>query len=194
MARPRDPRIDERILATTRKLLGQGSFADLTVAAITEQAGVSKPALYRRWPNLTHLAFEVMATSGLASELPDTGSVRDDLFALLRTLADSYVALDRDLLADQVSTMISDADFSRTVHETTLDPMHDQACLCWQRAVDRNEVRADIDGRQLMGDLAAQVFVRFALRHETLTDDDIWALIDRLLTGAHTDTARTLSR
>jgi AcrR family transcriptional regulator len=193
MARPRDPRIDERILQTTRDLLAQGSFAELTVAAITERAEVSKPALYRRWPSLTHLAFEVMV-QGKLPELPDTGSVRQDLFHLLRALADSYVAMDRDLLADQVGTMISDADFSRTVHETMLNPMHDHASTCWQRAVERNEVRPDIDGRQLMGDLAAQVFVRWALRHAPVTDDDIRALIDRVLGGAYSDRARAISR
>jgi AcrR family transcriptional regulator len=194
MARPRDPRIDERILQTTRELLEQGSFADLTVAAITERAEVSKPALYRRWPSLTHLAFEVMVQGGLPPDLPNTGSIREDLFLLLRTLVDNYAAMDRGLLADQVGTMISDADFSRTVHETTLDPMHDHAFACWQRAEERGEVRPGIDGRQLMGDLAAQVFVRWALRHDDVTDDDIHALIDRFLVGAYADKARALSR
>jgi len=194
MARPRDPRIDERILQTTKRLLAQGSFADLTVAAITEEAGVSKPALYRRWPSLTHLAFEVMVEGGLPGDLPDTGSIREDLFVLLRTQVDNYAAMDRDLLADQIGTMISDVDFSRTVHETTLDPMHDQASICWHRAVERKEVRSDIDGRQLMGDLAAQVFVRWALRHDPVSDDDIRELVDRILVGAYATKARASRR
>jgi AcrR family transcriptional regulator len=194
MARPRDPRIDERILQTTRKLLSQGSYADLTVAAITERAGVSKPALYRRWPSLTHLAFEVMMQDGARADLPDTGSIREDLFQLLRRLVDRYAAMDRDLLADQIAMMISDAEFSRKVYEATLDPMCERASICWQRAIDRNEVRSDIKGSPLMGDLAAQAFVRLAIRHDTVTDDDLRTLVDQFLTGGYTDETRKLSR
>jgi AcrR family transcriptional regulator len=194
MARPRDPRIDERILQTTRNLLAQGSFADLTVAAITERAGVSKPALYRRWPSLTHLAFEVMLQDGVLADPPDTGSIREDLFELLRRLVDRYLAMDRDLVADQIAAMISDADFSRRVYESTLDPMCERASTCWQRAIDRHEVRPDIDGKQVMGDLAAQAFVRLAIRHDTLTDDDLRTLVDRFLVGGYTSEVHALSR
>jgi AcrR family transcriptional regulator len=194
MARPRDPRIDERILQTTRELLEQGSFADLTVAAITERAEVSKPALYRRWPSLTHLAFDVMVQNAVAADPPDTGSIRDDLLELLRRLVDRYAAMDRDLVADQFAAMISDADFSRQVYETTLDPMCERASACWQRAVERHEVRSDIDGQQLMGDLAAQVFIRLMVRHDTVTDHDLRTLVDRFLQGGYSDKARALSR
>ena len=40
------------------ELVVEVGYADLTVAAIAERAGTSKPAIYRRWPSKAHLVHE----------------------------------------------------------------------------------------------------------------------------------------
>ena len=72
--RPRDPRIDEAVLRAAAELVEEVGYADLTIAAIAERAGTTKPAIYRRWPSKAHLR----ARGGLPRRradlaLPDTG-------------------------------------------------------------------------------------------------------------------------
>ena len=56
--RPRDARIDSAVLDAAAELLAEVGYADLTVAAIADRAGTSRPAVYRRWPTKAHLVHE----------------------------------------------------------------------------------------------------------------------------------------
>ena len=67
--RPRDPDVDERVLAVARRLLAEKGYDALSFEAIALAAGVGKPAIYRRWPTKAHLASEI-ATGG-GEGLPD---------------------------------------------------------------------------------------------------------------------------
>ncbi len=70
--RPRDRRIDGAVLAATADLLVEVGYADLTVAAVAERAGTTKPAIYRRWRSKAHLVHEAAFPSdGDALVVPD---------------------------------------------------------------------------------------------------------------------------
>ncbi|MFL6109537.1 MAG: TetR/AcrR family transcriptional regulator [Marmoricola sp.] len=76
--RPRDARIDEAVLAATRELLLDSGYAGLSLTAIAERAGTTRPALYRRWPSLDHLVHEAAFPAALTTPLP-----REDLRTLV---------------------------------------------------------------------------------------------------------------
>jgi AcrR family transcriptional regulator len=61
MARPRDPRIDGAILDAALALLAERPFADVSMAAIAERAGVGRPALYRRFRDKADLVAAAIA-------------------------------------------------------------------------------------------------------------------------------------
>ena len=84
LGRPRDPRIDDAVLRATVELLGETGYADLSVDAIAERAGTSKPAIYRRWPSKAHLVHEAVFPIAEATELPDTGSLAGDVREMVR--------------------------------------------------------------------------------------------------------------
>ncbi|MFL6023804.1 MAG: helix-turn-helix domain-containing protein [Marmoricola sp.] len=77
--RPRDARIDEAVLAATRELLLEVGYADLTLTAIADRAGTTRPALYRRWPSLAHLVHEAAFPNDLTLPRADgaPAAVRD---------------------------------------------------------------------------------------------------------------------
>lgn len=58
LGRPRDRKIDEAVLRATRELLLESGYAGLSLTAIADRAGTTRPALYRRWPSLDHLVHE----------------------------------------------------------------------------------------------------------------------------------------
>jgi AcrR family transcriptional regulator len=85
--RPRDSRIDEAVLAATRDLLLELGWAGLSLTAVAERAGTTRPALYRRWPSLAHLVHEAAFPADLTLPRPATSTAPD-----LRSLVEGSLA------------------------------------------------------------------------------------------------------
>lgn len=101
--RPRDARIDEAVLHATRELLLEVGWAGISLTAVAERAGTTRPALYRRWPSLAHLVHEAAFPADLtlprsaAGEAPDvralvTGSLAAFSHPVARAAAPGLVA------------------------------------------------------------------------------------------------------
>lgn len=58
--RPRDPEIEEAIINSTRKLLATKGYSSMTIGDIVTDAGVTRPTLYRRWPNKYELVVDAI--------------------------------------------------------------------------------------------------------------------------------------
>ncbi|HET6736317.1 TetR/AcrR family transcriptional regulator [Mycobacterium sp.] len=58
--RPRDPAVDKAILDATLERLASDGYARLTIGDIAADAGVGRPAIYRRWPNLQALVIDAL--------------------------------------------------------------------------------------------------------------------------------------
>ena len=56
----RDPAIDEAVLAATRTLLVERGYSATTIDLIAATAGVSRPAVYRRWTSKAQLVHEAV--------------------------------------------------------------------------------------------------------------------------------------
>jgi AcrR family transcriptional regulator len=84
LGRPRQPDIDQRLLAATRALLAEVGYARLTVDAVAGRAGAGKAAIYRRYASRTELIYAALfADPALLhrSDVVDTGSLAGDLRA-----------------------------------------------------------------------------------------------------------------
>jgi AcrR family transcriptional regulator len=163
--RPRNPLIDEAVLKAAAELVVEVGYADLTIAAIAERAGTSKPAIYRRWPSKAHLVHEAAFRDGdEALALPDTGSLHDDLAEMLRRTAAAFAhpvaqALTPGLMAE-IAT-------DPTLHPALLERFagawkgfHDRIAI----AGERGEVRAGVDTDVLIETLAGAALMRLLIR------------------------------
>ena len=56
----RDPQVDTQILAATRRLLVDRGYQRISMDAIAEAAGVSRPTIYRRWPSKAHVVYDAV--------------------------------------------------------------------------------------------------------------------------------------
>ena len=65
------------MLDAAAELLVEVGYADLTVAAIADRAGTSRPAVYRRWPTMAHLVHEAAFGDSVTREPPRTGVLDD---------------------------------------------------------------------------------------------------------------------
>src|SRR5690349_6228007 len=76
--------VTDAIRRATLAELARVGYARMSIEAIARRAGVGKAAIYRRWP--TKSALVVTVISAVAAddvEMPDTGTLRGDLRALL---------------------------------------------------------------------------------------------------------------
>jgi AcrR family transcriptional regulator len=174
--RRRGTKLEDAILdAGWEQLLAEG-YDGFAFEAIAERAKTGKTAIYRRWPDKEALLLAVLANQGLGVpvEIPDTGSLREDVMTLLRSanrLGDSAAGL--------FSTILG-AYFDET--ETT--PAQLRARLLGdgsvamaqvvQHAVERGEVTAALPPRvvSLPGDLLRHEFIMNLSRvpEETIVD------------------------
>lgn len=98
--RSRDPEVDEAILAAAMDLLAEVGYARLTMEQVAARARVGKASVYLRWPNKVALVAEAIRhRSAVVPDVPDTGSVREDMGAFLRALLRSKSAAQRAVAA-----------------------------------------------------------------------------------------------
>src|SRR6185312_13103068 len=86
----RDPAIDDAVLAATRSLLVQRGYSATTIDLIAGTAGVSRPAVYRRWRSKAQLVHEAV--------FPDLGPQpqEDDFIAEIARLCAGAVQMYSD--------------------------------------------------------------------------------------------------
>ncbi|MER6943723.1 TetR/AcrR family transcriptional regulator [Nonomuraea sp. NPDC000554] len=81
--RARDASIDDRILAVARRHLSVYGYERMSLAAVAQEAGTTRPALYRRWPGKAELAAAAVATMEEHGQDAATGDPFADLVAEL---------------------------------------------------------------------------------------------------------------
>jgi AcrR family transcriptional regulator len=187
LGRPRDPRIDSAALRATVELLGETGYAELSVDAIARRAGTSKPAIYRRWPSKAHLVHEAVFPIDEGTELPDTGSLADDVREMVRRSAEVLTTrAARAALPGLVGEMAADLTLHAALLERFADILSRGLTDRLDDAVARGEARPDATAAELVEAVAGITF--FALLTHGAALDDAWvertaALITRGITA-----------
>lgn len=106
--RPRDGAFDARILDATLELLAEVGYPSMTLDHVAAKAGVSKPAIYRRWGSKAQLATAALARLQASAAPARSGDARADLVTLLASfrrllLRPHGLALIGTLLAEEHS-------------------------------------------------------------------------------------------
>ncbi|WP_328290815.1 TetR/AcrR family transcriptional regulator [Nocardia aurantiaca] len=83
----RDPAVDAAVLDAARALIVEQGYGATSIDAIAARAGVSRPAIYRRWPSKAHLIAQAV--------FPDVGSavIAPDLPAEVRKVIRGTIQL-----------------------------------------------------------------------------------------------------
>jgi AcrR family transcriptional regulator len=83
--RRRGKELDHAILEAALAELTDGGYAQFTVERVAERAGTSRHVVYRRWSTRSELALQALLHNSDSARrpIPDTGSLRGDVLALL---------------------------------------------------------------------------------------------------------------
>ena len=137
--RPRDPRLDEAVVAATLQLLAEEGYAQLTVERIAARAGVGKASLYRRWPDKVSVVLEAVSRNPERPSVPDTGSLRGDALTYLQTLV-RYRTLHFDAISAISGEALSNERFGDAFRAGMAEPIMAGMDTILQRAIGRGEL------------------------------------------------------
>jgi AcrR family transcriptional regulator len=183
--RPRSSRLGEEreleILRAAYELLNEVGYEGLRLDAVATRARTSKATLYRHWPGKPQLVADaVRACKGWQEDLPDTGSLREDLILLVRGMADHMAGEDGPLLAGLMMAMRSDPEFAVEMRAmaATKPLLGDEICA---RAVDRGQLAAGCKAGLIEEIAPAALFMQAFIRGEPLDDGYVAHLVDDIL-------------
>lgn len=144
--RPRDLRVDDVVLKVTLAELAQHGYQGMSIDGIAVRSGVSKPTIYRRWPNKPALAIAAIAAL-VAQEPPElTGNTLEDLIGQLQAAHENLVRLGSVTL---LGTLLAESErhpkFIRTYREALLEPRRARLRSILESARARKEIAASDD-------------------------------------------------
>ncbi|MFT3863027.1 MAG: TetR/AcrR family transcriptional regulator [Solirubrobacterales bacterium] len=142
--RRRGPELEAALLEAAWEELVEFGFAKLTMESVAARAHTGIAVLYRRWPNKEELAFAAIEHFRRTHpvEIPDTGTLRGDLLALLKAIDRARGAF---FAAVAASGLLADTGLTpgQARHKFLGDqpPWRDQ--LIFRRADERGEIDLD---------------------------------------------------
>ncbi len=133
------------MLAVAQRHLAAHGYEAMSVAAVAQEAGTTRPALYRRWPTKADLATAAIAALSRAAERPDT----DDPYAdLVAELAAFQRGVSRPNGISLVGSMLQDAtdpELRALYGERVVAPRRARLRHILVRAADAGRIDPDAD-------------------------------------------------
>jgi AcrR family transcriptional regulator len=158
----RDPILREAALV----LLAEVGYDRLTMDAVAARARAGKTTIYRRWPGKAELVVDALNSLKGVPDVPDTGSLRQDLRALAESITSAESRFGAQVTIGMVNALARDAELRRVFREKFIAPRMAGFRTVFERAVARGEMP---DGHDL--DLLARLFPALALHQLAMSGE-----------------------
>ncbi|WP_293699603.1 TetR/AcrR family transcriptional regulator [uncultured Agrococcus sp.] len=190
--RPRDAQIDAAVLEATEEALDTEGYSGVIIEEVARRAGVSKTAVYRRWPNRRHLALAALADRLGRIEAPNTGCTLCDLHECLVLITNAFRRLGTGTLAQLIAEGADDAELREQLTEIVLEPPRRAVHRSLFDARRRGDLRDDVDLPLTVDALSSLVFYRLLLGDDPMDPQQIEAVVITLLRGVAADAGALL--
>ena len=190
LGRKRDHTRDPEILDATIDVLAECGYDGLTIDMVAARVKAGKATLYRRWPSKAELVIDAVACMKQAQsrmeDLPDTGTLRGDLVALVRppTLEDAERKM--KVMGAVVSMLSRDPQLADAVNEAISEPRARLNRLLFERAIERGEIppRSDAELDQIAHIGPSMTAYRTLVQRQPMSRDFAIGLIDTIVLPA----------
>jgi len=147
--RRRGEALEHALLDAAWAELQAAGYAGLTMEAVADRAGTSRAVLYRRWRNRPELVLAVIRRHRplLSGDIPDTGSLRGDVLALLRRMSARLAEIGPETVYGLLGDYLSDADMFARSRDQLLTISAEVMETILKRAAGRGEARAGVENR-----------------------------------------------
>lgn len=186
LGRPRSQATRAAILAAALAELDERGYAALTIDGIARRAGCGKQTIYRWWSSKADVVLEsLLERAETAIQLPDEGSLPDDLMAFLKaTFAQRG---QRPTLIGLMAQALLDPAFARAFRDRFLASRRAAMRKILERAATRGEVAPDIDPETVIDVVYGVLWYRLMLNHAPLDETASSQISDLLLRGITRD-------
>jgi AcrR family transcriptional regulator len=182
--RPRDPARDDAILEATLDLLASEGFAHLSIEGVAHRAGVGKPTIYRRWSSKVALVKDALEHGAPSVPLPEEGTVRERLSAMLTELTRSMRSgRSGKIMAGIVAELPNDPELARAFRDAYLARRRRVVFLLLKEGIERGELRPDLDLEIAADQLSGPCVVRKLVTGGSLGADFVTKLVGYLFDG-----------
>jgi AcrR family transcriptional regulator len=169
------------VLQSAFQLLTEKGVDALTIAEVAARARVHETSIYRRWGTKHALARDACVHYGeVALTIPDTGSLRSDLVALLERL----VAILRSPQGRTVLALsLSQHPHVVAARQGFWQRRFDSIRTVFDKAMSRGEFPRHADPMAVLETLIAPLYFRVLITGEPLENWPTTEMIDRVLTA-----------
>lgn len=172
----------EAICDAVFELLSEVGYDRMSMDAVATRARASKATIYRAWPSKPDLVTEALVHRfGGAPEIPDTGSLRGDLIALMKGACSVACSPEGSVVTGLMSAASRSRELSRTMYQLSYEMKHPVHLAIVGAAVARGEVPADTSADLLHEVLHSMVLTKLFWDRTSLDDDFVVHVVDDVL-------------
>jgi AcrR family transcriptional regulator len=182
--RPRRAGVEQAVFDATLGLLASRDYGEISVEALAERAGVSRTTIYRRWPSKVAVVVDAVSSLYLDRvEVPDTGSLSQDLVTLLtetyRVVADG----DGRVLEKLVRQSGQNPELEELVRSILYARRRMYATIL-NRAIARRDMPPEADQELLLDLLLGPLWFRLLVSGAPITPAAARSVVELVLDGA----------
>ncbi|WP_051662520.1 MULTISPECIES: TetR/AcrR family transcriptional regulator [unclassified Microbacterium] len=178
--RPRDEDLDGQIVAATLDIIDAGD--EVTVSRVVARSGVSRAALYRRWPSLTLL---IAAALDVGREVPPEYPADADLHEILLAglglgadgVAPSAPGYSEERFRQRIRLVMADRALQRTYWESHVSRRRVPLQNALRVGMARGELRPDLDVEACFDAIAGVAYYQLVVRGDRVNDP---AVVERM--------------
>ncbi len=185
--RPRDPGRDTALLTAALDVLAEVGYERMTMDQVAARAGASKATLYRRWRSKSELVTDAVGRIGDSprlEDLPDTGTLRGDLVALMRPQSEEESERLVALMGGVASLLSAAPELAEVAGSALVEPFVASQRLLLARARDRGEIDQDVDIDTIALMTPAMTAYRLVVQRRPIDIPHILRLVDTVVLPA----------
>jgi AcrR family transcriptional regulator len=184
IGRPRDGKVDRAILVATLELIAEHGVRELRMDDVADRAGVGKATIYRRYRSKDELVSNAIATLVSEITIPDTGSTRADLTALMTQAVELYSgSLAARLMPAVLEETRRNAELASTVRDQFLAGRRAALAVVLERGVRRGDLRRGLDLELALDVLGGAIFYRLLVTGGPIDERLAEGIVDLVLRG-----------
>jgi AcrR family transcriptional regulator len=188
VGRPLDVTRDADILDAALDVLAEEGFDGMTIDMVAARAKAGKATLYRRWPSKTELVIDAVACMKNSDinydNLPDTGTLRGDLIAMIKPPSIRDAEKKLRVMAGLISLLARNPELAEVARVAVIAPRAELNRVFLQRAIDRGEIRADIDIATIANISPSMVTYRTMMLAKPVDREFLISIIDKVILPA----------
>lgn len=167
--RPRNEAANLKVLEAARDLLAEGGIAAVTIEELAARAGISRPTIYRSWPNAKAVAMAALIeATAAAPRAAAGGTVRRALTGVVKDLVAAFSTPAGRSAAELIAAADHSTELAKAFRHHLLLKVRERVLEILRQGVERGDIRKRADLEAAADGIMAPVFFRLMVGHQPL--------------------------